>query len=339
MTGMNLLQLTKTVGRSALYFGESVPLIVLSNLYANKGRAVPPTKDEIRIAFRAIYDLHKWDLENIEKGIYPKSVLETRSALKHALSLGRVLSDAVKVGYRMRLQKNDDFSNEALDIGEGLPDYYVRNFHFQTDGYLSEDSAKLYDHQVEILFNGAAQTMRRLTLAAIRKKYSRMDSFSILDVGCGPGSLTIDLARTFPKAQITAIDLSFPYLKQAQKRLKQFPRVGFLQANAEDMPFKDKAYDVVTSCFMFHELPHESRESVIQEMVRVQKENGIGVITDALQKGDNPELNWALERFPISYHEPFFKNYQQFPLEDMIQKISDKPTHTEKGFFAKSVSW
>lgn len=336
---MNLLQLSKTVGRSALYFGESIPLIVFSNLYANKGRAVPPKSEELKSAFAAIFELHKQDLENIDAGMYPESVLETRSVLQHVLSLGRVMGDALRVGQRMRRQKHTDFSSQSKEMTEGLPEYYLRNFHFQTDGYLSEDSARIYDHQVEILFNGSAQAMRRLALAPLRRKYQRNEPLRILDVGCGTGSLTIDLARTFPKAQITAVDLSFPYLKQAQRRLRDFPRVNFLQANGEDLPFKDDSFDVVTSCFLFHELPKPARERVIQEMERVKKSDGVGVIADAIQKGDNPMLAWALERFPMSYHEPFFKNYQQYLLEDMIENISDTSTQTAQGFFTKAVSW
>lgn len=336
---MSLLQLTKTVGRSALYFSEALPLLVLSNLYANKGRSEVPKKEDFQALFKSIYQLHKKDIENIEKGLYPKSVLETRTALQHALSLQRVMRDAVKVGMRMRQQKNHDFSKAALAIGEGLPEYYLRNFHFQTDGYLSSNSAQIYDHQVEILFNGAAQPMRRLSLPPILQKFSREDSFSILDIGCGTGSLTIDLARAFPKAKITAIDLSFPYLKKAQERLKDFPRVSFLHANAEELPFKDEFFDVVTCCFMFHELPRPQRLKVIKEMVRLKKINGVGVITDALQNNDDLELHWALERFPMSYHEPFFTNYLKYPLEDMVQSVADQQTQTQKGFFSKAVSW
>lgn len=47
---------------------------------------------------------------------------------------------------------------------EAFPDYYLQNFHHQTDGYLSDHSAALYDLQVEILFNGAADPMRRRLL-------------------------------------------------------------------------------------------------------------------------------------------------------------------------------
>lgn len=336
---MNLLQLTKTVSRSALYFGESLPLIALSNLYANHGRAVPPKSEELKAVFKSIFELHKRDLENIHAGLYPESVLETRSVFQHVLSLGRVMGDALRVGQRMRQQKHTDFSHQATDIGEGLPEYYLRNFHFQTDGYLSEESARIYDHQVEILFNGAAQTMRRLVLPPLLKNFKRTEAISILDVGCGTGSLTIDLARTFPKAQITAVDLSYPYLKQAQKRLRHFPRVNFLQANAEDLPFKDNSFDAVVSCYLFHELPRPARKRVIQEMERVRTARGMGIIADAIQKGDNSDLNWALERFPISYHEPFFKNYQQHRVEDMVESIAEASTQTAQGFFTKAVVW
>ena len=336
---MNLLQLTKTIGRSAMYFSESVPLIVLNNIYANRGRAVPPQKEELKAVFKSIYQLHKKDLDNIERGLYPKSVLETRSLVEHAMSLQKVMKDAIKVGRRMRQQKNYDFSQQALEVGEGLPEYYVRNFHFQTDGYLSEGSAEIYDHQVEILFNGAAQTMRRLTLLPLVEKFLKTDSFTILDVGCGTGSLTIDLAKTFPKAQITAVDLSFPYLKKAQKRLKNFHRVGFIQGNAEDLPFKDQTFDAVVSCYLFHELPRSARERVIQEMNRLKKPKGLAVITDALQENDTPELNWALQRFPISYHEPFFKNYIQSSLEDSVHTLTGVEASIMTGFFSKTVSW
>ena len=49
------------------------------------------------------------------------------------------------------------------------PDYYLQNFHHQTDGYLSDHSAGLYDLQVEILFNGTADAMRRRVLAPLRR--------------------------------------------------------------------------------------------------------------------------------------------------------------------------
>merc|ERR1712216_542124 len=44
------------------------------------------------------------------------------------------------------------------------PKYYAQNFHYQTDGWLSNESARLYDFQVETLFLGSADAMRRRCL-------------------------------------------------------------------------------------------------------------------------------------------------------------------------------
>src|SRR5262249_6742713 len=44
------------------------------------------------------------------------------------------------------------------------PDYYLQNFHFQSGGWLTEDSAQRYDTQVEVLFNGSANATRRQAL-------------------------------------------------------------------------------------------------------------------------------------------------------------------------------
>src|SRR5260370_15301294 len=44
------------------------------------------------------------------------------------------------------------------------PDYYLRNFHFQSGGWLTQDSARRYDTQVEVLFNGSANSTRRQAL-------------------------------------------------------------------------------------------------------------------------------------------------------------------------------
>ena len=57
----------------------------------------------------------------------------------------------------------------CAERANGLPRYYQQNFHFQTDGYLSDHSARLYDFQVESLFAGTADVMRRRAYVPIAK--------------------------------------------------------------------------------------------------------------------------------------------------------------------------
>ena len=63
------------------------------------------------------------------------------------------------------------------------PSYYLQAFHYQSNGYLSDNSAALYDLQVELLFNGTADAMRRRILKPLKTRLnSQVKTPKILDV-------------------------------------------------------------------------------------------------------------------------------------------------------------
>lgn len=66
--------------------------------------------------------------------------------------------------------------------------------------------------------------------ALLRRVRAMCEPASILEVGCGTGRNLASLARLFPKANLTGIDLSGEMLAQARRRLKQhFSRVNLMQ--------------------------------------------------------------------------------------------------------------
>ncbi len=81
-----------------------------------------------------------------------------------------------------------------------------------------------------------------------------------LEIGCGSGSATRSVLATFPKARVTALDLSAPYLKVAQQNLRDFDNVDFVQGDGSALEFKDETFDVVYSVYLLHELPRAERE-------------------------------------------------------------------------------
>ncbi len=208
---------------------------------------------------------------------------------------------------------------EAADAGsasrhpgaEGLPGYYVQDFHFQSGGYLSERSARIYDVQVETLFYGAAQAMRRAALRFVAEAIIGRDQrqLSLLDVACGTGRLLRDARLAWPALGLTGIDLSAAYLAEARRHIGSLRPIHLVEGNAEAIPLPDASQDIVTCVFLFHELPPDVRRVVAAEIARVLKPGGVLVFVDSLQMGDKPGWDGLLEAFPVRFHEPYFRGY------------------------------
>lgn len=280
------------------------------------------------------------DAQNMRKGVYPISVLMPETPLEHLKRIPKLLWDGVSIYRRRILGQTTQFGKRAQLILDELPRYYRRNFHFQTEGYLSARSAELYEHQVEMLFGGAADAMRRLVIPELRRRFGTSDGKGLrfLEVAAGTGRSARFVHLAFPKAKIVVSDLSEPYLKLAQRKLAQFSKIDFVQADGASLPFQTGHFDAVYSVFLFHELPLAAREAVLAESRRVLKKDGIFAFVDSAQQGDLPELNPILENFPKQYHEPYYRDYIENPMENLIKKAGFTDLHSGRGFFSKVCS-
>jgi ubiquinone/menaquinone biosynthesis C-methylase UbiE len=220
---------------------------------------------------------------------------------------------------------------------DGLPEYYRQNFHFQSDGWLSDHSAALYDTQVEVLFTGAADVMRRRALAPIATWLQGRNQRAVrgLDVGCGTGRLLAAVHGAWPGMKLTGIDLSRPYLDEARRLIGRTARVKLEEAAAETLPYTDASLDLVVSSFLLHELPREIRAKAIAEMARVVKPGGLVVIVDSLQKGDRPDWDGLLDLFPHYFHEPYYAEYTAGSLDGWFGAAGLQPVSTELAFLSK----
>ena len=181
------------------------------------------------------------------------------------------------------------------------PRYYTRNFHWQTDGWLSERSAKLYDPSVEFLFGGTADIMRRMLLPAIIEACDAVLP-RILDVACGTGSLNQLRSRARIGHCLALTTVLCRACKGAAQRCQRDLRV----ANGEALPFDDNTFDAVTSVFLSR-APRDVRRRVPAEMTRIpRKADRSRPRLRAAQPGDDIGV---FEQFPMVYHEPYYKGY------------------------------
>ncbi|MFZ2091673.1 MAG: methyltransferase domain-containing protein [Pseudolabrys sp.] len=197
------------------------------------------------------------------------------------------------------------------------PRYYLQNFHFQSGGWMTDDSAERYDTQVEVLFNGTANAIRRQALPQLREVFAGRDQrkLGLLDIGCGTGRFLDSVKQAWPRLPTLGLDMSEPYIRHARRQLKRWAWMRFIVGKAEAMPVPDNSQDAVTSVFLFHELPPKIRRRVFSECVRVLKPGGRLVLVDSLQRGDRPDYEGLLELFPQNYHEPYYESYtnEDFP--------------------------
>jgi ubiquinone/menaquinone biosynthesis C-methylase UbiE len=199
---------------------------------------------------------------------------------------------------------------------DDYPDYYLQNFHHQTDGYLSDHSASLYDLQVEILFNGTAEPMRRRVIKPLIQGLKRFSDRSpsqlrVLDVATGTGRTLRQVRAALPQAQLVGLDLSPAYLRQANRWLSQLPSElpQLVQGNGEAMPFAQGSMQGITCVFLLHELPGEARQNVLDDCFRVLEPGGVVVLADSVQMADSPQFQPAMENFRRVFHEPYYRDY------------------------------
>ncbi|GAB5378425.1 MAG: class I SAM-dependent methyltransferase [Acuticoccus sp.] len=273
------------------------------------------------------------DFANVAAGLYPMPPAAL-SALPGLLTARRrYLADLPEVVRRRATRSHQEVVREE----SGRPRYYMQNFHFQTDGWMSEESARLYDTQVETLFFGAAAAMRRQALVPIAERLAKVDQRRqrLLDVASGSGAFLGDLAAAFPRLPVVASDLSPHYLRLARQRISRRRGSGAVVAPAEALPFADGTFDIVTNTYLFHEIPPKVRAAVAAELARVLAPGGLLVVVDSLQTGDTPELDGLLELFPHLFHEPYYKSYLTADLGRIFMRNRLELEGTLPAFFSK----
>ena len=128
-------------------------------------------------------------------------------------------------------------------------------------------------------FFEALDKVKREDVERFSLDYWAFDSFrgnSVLDVGCGPGWLTVQYAAA--GADVTSVDLTDAAVELTRKQLEHHAlKAKVRQANAEELPFDNESFDLVVSSGVLHHTP--DTQKAFGECSRVLKRGGAAKIT------------------------------------------------------------
>ena len=141
------------------------------------------------------------------------------------------------------------------------------------EGLDSPEVAKAFDKMSNIL---PFRILRKKIISHIRKLNP---SGRLIDAGCGPGYLIVQLAKEFPRLELIGVDISNEILERAKIRATHHGRkIEFKEGSVENLPFPNEYADFIISTFSLHHWINPDR--AFQEIYRVLKKEGIALIFD-----------------------------------------------------------
>lgn len=195
--------------------------------------------------------------------------------------------------------------------------------------------AGLWAYSHELLHQGGNEGFYRTVLDLATGILIRDSRSRILDLGCGVGRITRDLAGRFPNAEIIGLDgstamldlaiqftilserreldlSSAGYLKPIEFQGAGLVNVEFFQGDATSTPFKDGTFSLVICANLIDRV--DSPSAVFKEIARILSPNGRCILTSP--------LNWDRSH-----------NWRLFPdKEAVLQSIQDSGLQIQKWF-------
>lgn len=139
-------------------------------------------------------------------------------------------------------------------------------------------SPVLYDAALWLAFRGRERQFRRrvLELSGLRA------GESVLDVGCGTGTLAILAKATVGRSgMVCGVDPSPEMVERACfKAVRAGVEIRFENAAAQALPFPDSSFDLALSTMMLHHLGSAARRELAAELRRVVRPDGRALIVD-----------------------------------------------------------
>jgi len=156
-----------------------------------------------------------------------------------------------------------------------------------------------------------------LPISSVRGKVVSLaeakEGSKILDVCTGTGKQAFAFAEK--GYEVVGIDLS-PDMLTVARRKNKYKNVKLKVADATNIPFADKSFDVSCISFALHDMPHEIRHKVLGEMKRVSRR--IVIVDYYIPK--NKLHRWFHVSFTSLYESKYYKDFAGQDLKELLER-------------------
>ncbi len=146
-----------------------------------------------------------------------------------------------------------------------------------TAGRTLDHAAAVYDLLAPVMTFGQEGRFRR----AVIELLALQGGERVLDVGCGTGVLTRQIAAAGrAPSLVVGVDAAVKMIGVARRKAAGISNIRFDAEIAEELPYADASFDCAVSTFFFHHVDFDLKVRALNEMWRVLKPGGRGVIVD-----------------------------------------------------------
>jgi ubiquinone/menaquinone biosynthesis C-methylase UbiE len=268
------------------------------------------------------------EIKNWQDIDLPNSWTDKLFILRNPFKCLRLFSCIFQKRKRVELPK-------GLINSEVIPKYAQQEFHHLPNGNYSNRIAAGYIKGFDRAMLGEMRKSR-LQIASKLKGCN-----SSIDIGCGGGG-TAQAVYQSGVQDVWGVDIS-PYLLKRAATL--YPKIKFIHAAAESLPFRAERFDAVSISYVLHEVPPKFVIKIIDEASRVLKSGGKLVLLEPSSIHYSSGLYCLFKEYGFkgiyfkclahTVHEPFVKSWHGMDIYSLlkqkglqlVEEINEVPNH------------
>jgi ubiquinone/menaquinone biosynthesis C-methylase UbiE len=185
-----------------------------------------------------------------------------------------------------------------------------KSFHHPWNGEHAQKFARSVENMKKSRYIPFAKEIYNFVNSLVKKKNP-----IIVDVGCGPGFLLLEIAKLIPDSKLIGVDFSEDMLRIARQKAleKKVDSISFKLGPAEKIPLPDNYIDIVVCLSSFHDFSNP--EDTLSEIYRITKKNGIFILKD--KNGAYPKWRVILGFIPLIYKSGFKRTVKYFKSNEL----------------------